>query len=53
MFVDKYGKAPTYTTGWELLFHVEVKSRVWTLRCKHYVVCTDIAYVMAAGSGPF
>ena len=53
MFVDKHGRAPKRTRGWEFLFHVDVKSRVLTLRCKHYVVCTDIAYVMAAGSGVF
>ena len=53
MFVDKHGRAPTRTIGWEFLFHVEVKSKVWTLRCKHYVVCTDITYVMAARSGVF
>ena len=53
MFVDKHGTAPTRTTGWEVLFHFEVKSRVRTLRCKNYVVCTDIAYVMAAGSSVF
>ena len=53
MFVDKHGTAPTQTTGWEFLFHFEVKSKVWTLRCKHFNVCTDITYVMAAGSGVF
>ena len=51
MFFDKHGRAPTRTIGWEFLFHGEVKSKVWTLRCKHYIVCTDITYVMAAGSG--
>ena len=53
MFVDKHGRAPTRTIGWEFLFHVEVKSKMWTLRCKRYVVCTDITYGMAAGSGVF
>ena len=57
MLVDKHSRAPTQTilwsVGWKFLFHVEVKSKVWTLRCKHYVVCTDITYVMAAGSGVF
>ena len=52
MFVYKPGRAPR-TKGWEFVFYVEVKSKVWTLRCKHYVVCMDIAYVMAAGSGVF
>ena len=53
MFVDKHGRAPTQTIGWEFSFHVEVKSKVWTLRCKHYNVCTDITYVMANRSGVF
>ena len=51
MFFDKHGRAPTRTIGWEFLFHGEVKSKVWTLRCKHYIVCADITYVMVAGSG--
>ena len=53
IFVDKPGRAATRTKGWEFVFYAEVKSRVWTLRCKHFVVCTDIACVMAAGSGVF
>ena len=53
MFVDEHGRASARTIGWEFWLHVEVKSKVQTLSCKHYVVCTDITFVMAAGSGVF